>query len=367
MRIAILTLPLCVNFGNVLQCYALQRVLGRMGHDVSVLEQRVPFVSRTRLFFTRLIKTYILRKESRYYGAKTENEIVGRNFQTFRRKYMCVCHFSSWTSIHEHSFDAIVVGSDQVWRKDYNDRIQHMYLDFAKDWKRLKRVAYAASFGTDNLGYSPDEISECSDLLKLFDAVSMREVSGVELCKRDFGVDAVCCIDPTLRLTAGAYLDLLEGWKIPKHPNGLLCYFIDSSDEKEQLAEQVSVKKGLDVFKVNNPDVWMWNKTFEERAQLPIEYWIAGFRDADFVVTDSFHGCVFSILFNKPFIVIGNVERGMARFNSLLSIFHLENRLALMGGNHAICDEPIQWDEVNKILKDKRQESLSFLSAYLGD
>lgn len=366
MKIAVLTLPWSINYGNVLQCYALQHILRRMGHDVSILERRVPFVSRARLFFTRLIKAYILRKESRYYGVKTENEIVGRNFQTFRRKYMHIYQFSKWTSIHEHAFDAVVVGSDQVWRKQYNDGpIQHMYLDFAKDWKCLKRIAYAVSFGTDKLEYSIDEINECSSLLKLFDAISMREVSGVELCKKNFGIDAMYCIDPALLLSADDYLELLDGWNLPKYSNGLFCYFLDSSDKKKQLAKHVSVEKGLDIFKAYKPDIWMRDKTLEERIQFPVEYWIAGFRDAEFVVTDSFHGCVFSILFNKPFIVIGNEERGMARFMSLLSMFHLEDRLVLLEDNYEICDKPIQWNEVNNILKEKREESLNFLSANL--
>lgn len=366
MRIAVITLPLKVNFGGVLQCYALQQVLSSMGHEVSVLQQGVPFMVRVRLFFTRWIKTYILRKESEYYGAKTDAEIVGRNFQAFIRKHIHILHFQDWASIRERDFDAFVVGSDQVWRKKYNNQIQHAYLDFVKEWKGIKRVAYAASFGTDYLEYSHSEIEECAKLVRLFDAVSTREMFGVEMCRNKFQINATCCIDPTLLLSGEDYLNLLEGVEVPFHENGLLYYFIDASKEKEDFAYQISVNKHLNCFNVNNSNLWMRNKTFEERIQLPIEHWIAGFRDAKFVVTDSFHGCVFSILFNKPFFVIGNVERGMSRFKSLLSIFHLEDRLISLTTLEQYNDKPIQWNKVNKILKEERGKSLNFLSVNLN-
>jgi len=97
----------------------------------------------------------------------------------------------------------------------------------------------------------------------------------------------------------------------------------------------------------------------------PVEEWIRGFIDAEFVVTDSFHGTVFSILFNKPFVSIGNKGRGLSRFTSLLKMFKLENRLIF---NSEYCNldnlNSIDWERTNSILRDKREKSLRFLYEY---
>ena len=104
------------------------------------------------------------------------------------------------------------------------------------------------------------------------------------------------------------------------------------------------------------------NAPLEERIQPPVETWLRGFYDADFVVTDSFHACVFSILFEKPFIVYGNKERGMARFHSLLSIFGLENRLIINSATaQKVIAEPIDWNAVNVRKKEWQEKSLNFL------
>ena len=95
MRIAIVTLPFVVNYGGVLQCYALQTALERLGHGVCVLQRKVPASIRARLMVTRWIKTYLLKIETNYYGGKTDGEIVGGNFQAFIRKHIRICYFVS--------------------------------------------------------------------------------------------------------------------------------------------------------------------------------------------------------------------------------------------------------------------------------
>ena len=365
MRIAIVTLPFVVNYGGVLQCYALQTALERLGHGVCVLQRKVPASIRARLMVTRWIKTYLLKIETNYYGGKTDGEIVGVNFQAFIRKHIRICYFRKWQTISGRNIDAIVAGSDQIWRNEYFKPIKQAYLDFAKKWKGVKRVAYAASFGIDEWDYTPVETKECAELCKLFDAVSVREASGIDLCREYLGVDAVQCLDPTLLLTAGDYVKLLDGFNAPAQAKCLACYFLDETKEKEQLAVKIAEEKGLNFVKLYNPDSWTPGKTFEERLQLPIERWIAGFRDAEFVVTDSFHGCVFSIIFNKPFVVVGNTIRGMARFRSLLSMFHLEGRLVMPGETEHFPDSPIRWEEVNEVLERERENALSFLTQNL--
>lgn len=363
MRIVILTLPSRVNFGGILQCYALQTVLERMGHDVSVLSSPVysiPQRVRGLLFIKRWVKHYLLHWESEFYKNMTESEIIGQYTLSFINKHIHILEVDKLSDLPERDFDAIVVGSDQIWRPAYYQPISDAFLKFAKDWTHIKRIAYAASFGTDKWEYTLEETRECGALLKRFDAVSVREYSAIGLCKEHFNVQAIQLLDPTLLLSKNDYLSIDGVENAPKHQGELFCYILDETQEKQQWINFLCNKKGWHPFRANNPHV---DKAihFEKRIQQPLESWLAGFRDAKFVVTDSFHGCVFSILFNKPFVAIGNAERGMSRFNSLLALFQLEDRLLLSEPIDAIADRPIHWERVNRILDEERKKAFLFL------
>ena len=358
MRIAILTLPLHVNFGGILQCYALQTVLERMGHEVSVLNTdfvNVDYKTRIGLFIKRLVKTCI-GKESKFYGWKTEREITQKYTQAFIRKHIHLLNVQDLSLLKEHDFDAIVVGSDQIWRPMYYQPIANAYLKFAKDWTSIKRIAYATSFGTDQWEYTQEETQECASLVKLFDAVSVRESSAVDLCRKYLEVEAVQVLDPTLLLSKEDYLKLIDQSKLKKN-EGVFAYFLDVTSSKMDLANRIAKERGLKLYQFNNPNVDCLSLHFEKRIQQPIEEWIAGFRDASFVVTDSFHGCVFSIIFNKPFVVIGNEERGIARLKSLLSMLDFDYSVA--SNIHQL--QKIEWNKTKLILDKYRQISLSFL------
>ena len=358
MRIAILTLPLHVNFGGILQCYALQTVLERMGHEVSVLNTdfvNVDYKTRIGLFIKRLVKTCI-GKESKFYGWKTEREITQKYTQAFIRKHIHLLNVQDLSLLKEDDFDAIVVGSDQIWRPMYYQPIANAYLKFAKDWTSIKRIAYATSFGTDQWEYTQEETQECASLVKLFDAVSVRESSAVDLCRKYLEVEAVQVLDPTLLLSKEDYLKLIDQSKLKKN-EGVFAYFLDVTSSKMDLANRIAKERGLKLYQFNNPNVDCLSLHFEKRIQQPIEEWIAGFRNASFVVTDSFHGCVFSIIFNKPFVVIGNEERGIARLKSLLSMLDFDYSVA--SNIHQL--QKIEWNKTKLILDKYRQISLSFL------
>lgn len=369
MRIAILTLPLHTNFGGILQCYALQTVLERMGHDITVLNTDFEIINnktRIEILIKRLIKT-VLGKESKFYNWKTDREITRKNTQVFIDKYIHIRNVTDLTLLEENNFDAIVVGSDQIWRPLYYQPIVNAYLKFAKDWASIRRIAYAASFGTDIWEYTPQETDECVALLKLFNSVSVRENSGINLCKQHLGRDAVQVLDPTLLLTKEDYSNLISQSNIKRRNGGGLCYyFLDVTPKKLQLTERIAKERKIVSYSGNNPNVEKYYLQFEERIQLPIEQWIANMMDASLVVTDSFHGCVFSILFNKPFLAIGNKERGLDRFISLLSQFGLEHNLLTS------CDDEVSmtgfyfnWDEINRKLEILREKSMMFLNSSL--
>ena len=269
---------------------------------------------------------------------------------------------SEFSILKKYNFDAIIVGSDQVWRKAYNDdRKPNFFLNFITD-KKIKKIAYAASFGLDTWDYSNKETETYSALLKRFDAVSVREDSGIKLCKQYMGVQANLAIDPTLLLNKKDYLALVDIENEPKSKGELLFYLLSPNTDKLQMVETISSTLKLQAFSVNrnSNDI---NLPISDLIFPSVTSWLKGFQDAQFVVTDSFHGSVFSILFNIPFLVCSNVSTGNARFKTLLKTFELENRFIQSPDdlNSSVLTEKIDWERVNAILKIKREEAYDFL------
>lgn len=367
MRIGILTLPLHTNYGGILQAYALQTVLERMGHEVCLIEKtpylHLPAWKAPLVYGKRVLKNMIGRPCPIFYEQQVnrkiryENPIIRQNTDKFINKYIKRRIVNDFSEIKEKDFDAIVVGSDQIWRPKYFHQIEHAYLDFTKGWN-IKRVAYAASFGTDTWEYSTEQERRCAALIKKFNAVSVREDSAVGLCKEHFGVDAIQLLDPTMLLCPNDYIKLFETAAIDQSQGTLLCYLLDDSKEKSGIVDKVANAKGLVPFRVNS-NVEDKTASISERIQPSIEQWLRGFCDAEYVVTDSFHACVFSILFNKPFIVVGNASRGLSRFISLMRLFGLEDRLLLKDVEQ--CTVDIDWNRLDLILKKKRGDALGFL------
>lgn len=338
MKIGILTLPLHTNFGGVLQAYSLQTILERMGHEVIVLDKdrdvRLSLFRQSLSYIKYLCLKFIYGHNVSYKSPQRINQERSereRNIREFINNYI---HTRVIREIDCSAFvgmDAVFVGSDQVWRPFYfttqwETNIREAYLYSLKD-PFVKRVAYAVSFGTNDWEYSKKETRECSSLLTKFDAVSVREDTAITLCEKMLRYEKVYqVLDPTFLLAKEDYVNLVEVNHTPQSQGNLMCYFIDMTLEKQQLLSRIVKERGLCPFYVNvqENDLTLSNI---ERTQPSIEQWLRGFIDAEFVITDSFHACVFSIIFNKPFVVIGNAKRGMARYMSLLSLFSLRSHL----------------------------------------
>ena len=271
--------------------------------------------------------------------------------------------------VNQERFDAFVVGSDQVWRPCYSPHLPTYFLDFVKDNNRVKKTAYAASFGVDAWEFSESETKMAKRLAPLFDAISVREDSGVSLCKEYLNVDAKHVLDPTLLLAKEDYIALFEAENEPRSEGDLFTYILDATTSKSEIIAQVANELSLTPFavqaKTNKRSRKNYKHHIDDLIVPPVTKWLRAFYDAKFVVTDSFHGCVFSILFNKPFIAIGNHDRGLARFNSLLSNFNLENRLTFEDSDSIDREQRIKskidWDSVNSNLTNKKEYSLSFI------
>lgn len=372
MKVAIVTLPLHTNYGGLLQAFALKTCIEGMGHEVTVLDLKdkmpgppafkAPFVYARRMF-RRMVKGGSAPEVFRERRFKAELPVVGANTAKFIDKYISPRSIGSFRELSAGEYEAFVVGSDQVWRPRYFPVVEDAFLSFAKGWN-VRRVAYAASFGTSELEYENPLLERCAGLLKEFDAVSVREDSGVRMCAEWFDYEsAVHVLDPVMLLDPDKYRQMAAG--VEEHPakGKIVTYILDKNAHKQSVAEFISRAAQMPLHDVS-VSPYDRNVPLEERVAPPLEQWLAGFADAEFVVTDSFHGCVLAILMHKRFVVVGNSSRGLTRMQSLVDMFGLDQRLV-----HGIdpeddgeffLSEP-DWDHVDEVLSKKRRECEEFL------
>lgn len=313
MRIGILTLPLHTNFGGILQAVALRKVLTDMGHEVWLLDGKMYSIDtmREHLSVARwmIMQTFGLKKEKHPQLQMRERM---KELIPFIEKWLPLQ--KSPSDVRESDFDAIVVGSDQVWRGLYSNDLTRYFLDFTQGWN-IKRIAWAASFGVDNWTADDETLNKCKELVTKFDFVSTREKSGVDICKNQLGYDkAQWVVDPTMLLTADEWR-LIGGGINQKSNHSIVTYILDDTPEIRQLVDNTARDKKLPVI----------NLRMAETAEnhLSVYDWLSAIANAEMVITDSFHGSVFSLLFHRPLIITGNRERGMSRFESLLEVVDL--------------------------------------------
>ena len=381
MKIAILTLPLNLNYGGIMQNYALQSVLSNMGHEVytinlTIPDAHLPFYKKPIAYSWRFIRKIWNRKSIVLWEQKinSDRKIIGSNIKKFIQENITLTKEypvdKKNNEFDKEQFDIVIVGSDQVWRIPYTyNRIKIFFLDFIYD-KRIKKIAYSVSFGTDEIEFSNELIRECGQLLKDFDLVTTREEYGVKMINNFYKWKCkdgpYNTLDPTLLLSKHNYLQLIPQY-LRKNKKGIFYYILDMTNEKQDIVNKIESEMGIGIFTMKN----MNSKSFDNIANRilpPIEEWLAAFENAEFVFTDSFHGCVFSIIFNKPFIVFANKNRGLSRFTSILSKFNLQDRIIydIESFNTKLLKTKIEWDEVNNILEIEKQKSLEILTKHIN-
>lgn len=375
MKIGILTQPLEHNYGGILQNYALQTVLSELGHEactINIAGRRFQnplriLASAAKRFFLRIlgedikIKIWYTVKESNIISQATQQFVI-KNVKTTDRIRKKV----DSKLLEKYSFDAYIVGSDQVWRPRYSPQLATYFLDFLKNDTSVKKIAYAASFGVSDWEFTNVQNKKYGSLLKQFDAVSVREDTAIDLCDRYFGLYPIHVLDPTMLLNREIYISLAVKENVKENKGNLFTYILDKGIEKNRIVELVSQKYDLNAFSVMQKINYLEDGDINDRVFPPVEEWIRGFVDAQFVVTDSFHGTVFSILFNKPFIAIVNKGRGLTRFTSLLKLFQLEDRMVDSFDNFNFDSfNEIDWNKTNAILNYEKHKSLQFLREHL--
>ena len=219
MRIGIYTQPLRLNYGGILQAWALQTVLMRMGHEVVTFDPdpflRLSWKSLPFVYAKRIVKKLMGSKSAIFLERHINKEYINKSqyLRPFIETHIRRKEFKNVYELQQNDYDLLIAGSDQVWRPKYNTSygrtIYNAFFDFAENWN-VKRIAYAASFGTDEWEYNEKQTWLCSRLASLFSAISVREISGINLCKKYLGVDATHVLDPTMLLKREDYDGIIQ-------------------------------------------------------------------------------------------------------------------------------------------------------------
>ena len=377
MKIAIMTQPLGKNYGGIMQAFALQKVLKDKGHEVVTIDytdKPVSLLYNKARFVYRLSQKITGKRKAPLNFEKHINLLTAGNRQFINKYIVTSKNINDTSKLKKHfkknNYDAVVVGSDQTWRPKYSPNIYNYYLKFLRKNKIIKRIAYSSSFGVDNWEYSKDETVNCAKLATLFDAISVREQSGIELCREYLGVDSTCTLDPTLLLKKRDYLELIGSRYNSDKNEGVFTYFLDKNKDKTAAAQYIANKLATHTYSCQAQHSFndLSSKKITDYKMPAVQDWLASFANAEFVLTDSFHGMVFSIVFEKPFLVIVNKERGATRFESLLE--------KIGGLNHLVynsSDINNGSKDINSLkpldktkLSDLKKYSLLFLTASLS-
>lgn len=370
MKIGILTQALSNNYGGLLQNYALQTVLKNRGYDVCTLDWTWIKRKSIKTYVRQIINVFLKRNRSKVYiPTPTEEAVIHQNVYHFKDTY--ITHTGKFKSHRDfvdydkkERVEAYIVGSDQCWRPKYNPFQGEMFLDFVSN-RNVKRIAYAASFGTDEWEFKDIKYAKYAKLFKL---VTVREKSGVNLCKDHLGVEAYDVFDPTLLIDRTDYERLIAKEESGNSEGELFYYILDPNPKIKEIINIVGHKLKMNPFMIlpKYKEEYRTKENVKDHINDCIypspTKWLKGIMDSKLTIVDSFHGMVFSIIFNKPFWVIGNVKRGMTRFTSLLEQLNLEDRLITVEDLEKVdLLQPIDWIKVNALKDKKKNESLALL------
>lgn len=371
MKIGLLTLPVVYNYGGILQAYALYSSINRLGAECVFLDVDwpvYPYYRRPLTVLKRIINRITGKKKSEiipYWRSKRTERIISQNTRVFVEKYIVnktlpIKHFSADLD----RYDAYIVGSDQVWRRSSVLNIYNYLFDFVGSNK--KKSSYAASFGVDHWEFSQNATKGIKKYLSLFDTITVRESSAVTMIKNKLNLDAQLVLDPTLLLTKEDYNNLIPTECETQGKPFIFAYILDRNSIKDEAVQAVSSNTNLPVVDIMPQTELSYFHSPEDHIYAPVEEWLLNFRDCEMVITDSFHGTAFSIIYNKPFFVLTNKKRGNTRMESLLNMFGLTDRMIESKDEINIrASKIIDWNHVNELWKDHRINSINYLKAMI--
>lgn len=364
MKISVITLHRVFNYGSVLQAYATQEVLKKAGYDVEVIDYITEQRTNKRLFFdisdslkNKFFLKYcylVARAVSICIKKITFGFFLNKYINLSNKKYISVNDLVKNTPIS----DIYVTGSDQVWNSVYNEGIDRgFFLDFLPE--NAKRVSFVSSFGKEKLDNY--EVEKTKEYLEKYKAISVREDKAANIIS-DLGLEKpIQLIDPTLQLTRDEWLNIASK-RLVKEPYLILMLLYNEDNNATEYARRIADEKGLKLVKIS----WemkkphLVDKLYTHRSP---EDFLSLFANADFVVTNSFHGLAFSINLHRQFIVVPRNEYN-SRIESLLTLTNLNQRMVNCEQDANLCmNSIIDYDSVEKCLETERKKAKYFIKS----
>lgn len=365
MKISVLTLHRVFNYGSALQAYATQKIMEKYGAECEIVDYITEQRTWKRIFFYVPEGMEVLSiKGVLYVLTRFPNNVIKYLvFGKFRKNRLNLTK-RKYTNIEElrsnpPQADIYMTGSDQVWNSDYNEGLDGgFFLDFGKE--NQKRVAYAASIGMEQI--CEEEKVGFVKFLSKYSGITVREKRAQELLQQLGIKDSSVVLDPTLMLRKS---DWMQIEKQPKEKGYILVMILYNEDSGiTEIATRLAKKVNLPIIEL----VWNpYKKTvWEKRYGKTPEEFLGYVHNADYVITNSFHGTAFCVNYHKQFLA---VKRTMYnnRIESLLEQLGLEDRYISQDTGLNIVDNMVNYDVVEAKLERLRQESLGKINEMLGD
>jgi len=345
MKIGILTFHWAANYGAVLQAYALQKTLENLGNDVQIIDYYPERYKKNILYAFKTRHLNVIPQ--RFLEVKKEKKI-----EIFRKKcFNRSKYYKSDDDLKNANldYDLVICGSDQIWNESFlrcgeGKKTYTYFLDFVKEG--TKKASYAASFGTES--YDEKLREDLGKMLKSFDFISVREKTGLDILK-SVGIEDGCVVpDPTLLLDEAEYKNHVNS--VDEACKNAFVYMLHGKDKDAKVLIEHASGNGFEINRCKD---------------VAVDEWLSGIYNSNIVITNSFHGIVFSIIFKRPFAAILINGSGMNdRISTLLQKLDLSDRI--FDGDLSVIDKSIDWENVCEKLDAFKKEGLDYINSILN-
>lgn len=379
-KVAIVSCYFKHNYGSMLQAYATQKILDNMkieNQTINISKNKDIYTGKKKYYINQLTNISFLKAKFGMIKLKIYEkinkklaknlEIRDTKFKEFEKKFNLTQPYTSYaklTEICKNNYNNVIVGSDQLWLP-VNVVADYYTLNWVPN--DINKISYATSFGISEI--PKDYREKYIEFLDRMDYISVREQKGIDIIKDLMNKDVKLVCDPTLLLKKEEWQEI-ESESQNKNFKYIFCYFLGKNIKHRKFVERLKEKTGYQIISINHCDEYVrYSDIFADEVPYdvgPSEF-LKLIANAEYICTDSFHGTMFSLIYNKKFFVFRRYQENLkmstnSRINSILKILDLEQRLLLGDEKIETVDKDIQYSEINKKLDDFRNESIKFLT-----
>lgn len=356
-KIGIITWHYYGNYGSMLQTYALYHAIENLGHNPIVLNYRNPKYSKANGLRDAVLKILSIIPQSFVSSLPIKLKQPQYRFSCLIRQTKVVFEGSLLTPFIKN-LNSVICGSDQIWAPNVYNPVY--MLDFVPD--NINKISYAASIGLDEI---PQElVANYKKCIGRLDYVSVREQKGKEILKMQCNIESQVVLDPTLLININEWRKLESKSNIIKPY--IFCYFLKADHFYKTSVQRFAEEHGLEVYGVSdNPNDADWMHILTHYTIGPREF-LGLINDASIVITDSYHGTIFSLLYHKDFITIERFSSDdricqNSRIYQLIDYFGISDNIVKVKGDTILKGHSVDYEQFEKTLSSLRQKSISFL------